>query len=136
MTVQAFGQSLIRYPESGHLAANFGCPVLDHDLLLRQCLGDLELADELLVLFVAQAALVGARLRKDAFAPDAFANIAHLLKGSAAAIGALQVVELAQHFDSAWRNGTPDADTQAAQLQLAAALDVACAAIAALRSNR
>lgn len=116
-------------------AAGGATGLLDLAHLSRQCLGDPGLADELLVLFLAQAGLVSAKLRQAALAPDALANLAHLVRGSAAAIGATQVAEQARQLEDNWRKGRPDADTRQAQAGLAIALDAACAAIAALRAG-
>ena len=104
-------------------------PALDAGHLLRQCLGDSALAGELLALFQAQAGLVIAKLRSAALEPDDLARLAHLVKGSAAAIGAMQVVREATLGETTLRAKDMVAGALPAQIALAGTLETACAAI-------
>ena len=85
----------------------FHC-VLDLVHLSRQTMGDGELERELLELFDRQAANALARLRGPA-APSvgSSADIAHMLKGSASAVGAFAVAAAAGHLELALRGGAP-----------------------------
>ena len=107
----------------------FRC-VLDLVHLSRQTLGDGELERELLELFDRQAANALARLRGPARPnPGSSADIAHMLKGSASAVGAFGVAAAAGSLEQALRNGAPaDAPLDA----LAAAVTEARNTVAAL----
>ena len=82
--------------------------VLDLVHLSRQTLGDRALETELLELFDRQAAGVLARLTGPAAASGfAGADIAHMLKGSARAVGAFGVAQAADEVENAMRGGLP-----------------------------
>jgi len=93
------------------------------DQLRRMTLGDLELEREVLGLFSSQAARLLERLQ---VLPEDAAAVAHTLKGSARAIGALGVADAAEELETALRSGDP-ADALA---WLGAAIAQARAAIA------
>ncbi|WP_375414087.1 Hpt domain-containing protein [uncultured Bradyrhizobium sp.] len=95
--------------------------------LKRMTLGDAGLEGEVLVLFVRQAAGLIEAL---AGLPAEAAALAHMLKGSARAIGAFRVAEAAETLESALGNGTEPSDAMAA---LGQALAQAHAAIDAMR---
>ncbi|MEX0346505.1 MAG: Hpt domain-containing protein [Rhizobiaceae bacterium] len=61
--------------------------------LARQTMGDRTLEEEVLQLFMQQAAVIGDRIRKAT--PDERKRLAHGLKGSARGIGAFSVAECA-----------------------------------------
>ncbi len=83
----------------------FHC-VLDLVHLSRQTLGDRDLETELLELFDRQAANALARLCGPANPkPGSSADIAHMLKGSARAIGAFGVAAAAGDLEQALRDG-------------------------------
>lgn len=98
--------------------------VVDLVHLSRQTLGDRALEAELLGLFDCQAAAAVARLTGPG-APigTAGADIAHMLKGSARAVGAFRVARAAGDVESDLRSGRPAARS----------LDVLAAAIAEAR---
>lgn len=87
-------------PESGSFS-----PVPDRPIdlvhLSRQTMGDTELETELLMLFDKQAAMIVQRLEGPApLGKDNWqAELAHLLKGSARAIGAARVARAAADFE-------------------------------------
>ncbi len=93
------------------------------DQLRRMTLGDLALEREVLGLFSTQAVRLLERLQ---VLPEDAAAVAHTLKGSARAIGALDVADAAEELETALRNGDP-ADALA---WLGAAIAQARAAIA------
>src|SRR5258708_33955810 len=76
---------------------------IDIEHLRRMTLGDISLEHEVLALFSAQAASLFAALT--AFPPDAGA-LAHTLKGSARAIGAVAVADAAADLETALENGS------------------------------
>ena len=77
---------------------------LDLVHLERQTLGDRDLQRELLALFVTQSPSLVARMRALGDGePAAFADLAHHLKGSALAIGAVGVAALATGLEEAAR---------------------------------
>ena len=91
----------------------------------RTTLGDRSLEREVLQLFDRQAGLLLARMQsRDA---AAMAALAHTLKGSAASIGATDVMLAAAAVEHAGAG-----EREAALDRLAAAIDEACAAIAGL----
>ena len=104
--------------------------VLDLVHLSRQTLGDLALETELLELFDRQAAVVLARLSGPAGARGASgADIAHMLKGSARAVGAFAVANAAEALEHALRSGVA---AEADLAGLAAAVTDARRTVAAL----
>jgi len=86
-------------------------PAIDLSHLGRMTLGDPGLEREVLAMFAAQAADLAERLTK--IPPDAVA-LAHTLKGSARAIGAMRVADAAAGLEEAMRAGTPTATPLAA----------------------
>ena len=74
-------------------------PPLDLVHLARQCLGDHELESELLQLFRQQAPTLTARLSGSSLSVDAKAKIAHMLRGSALAVGAGRVAGAARRIE-------------------------------------
>jgi HPt (histidine-containing phosphotransfer) domain-containing protein len=102
---------------------------IDLEHLRRTTLGDAGLEREVLEMFSRQAIrLVGALA---AMPPDADA-LAHTLKGSARAIGALRVADRADAFEAATSAG---GDRAKALAELDAAVAEACAAIVAILSR-
>jgi HPt (histidine-containing phosphotransfer) domain-containing protein len=76
---------------------------IDIEHLRRMTLGDASLEHEVLAMFSAQAVrLIGALAKLPA---DAGA-LAHTLKGSARAIGAMDVADAAEALEAALQNGT------------------------------
>jgi HPt (histidine-containing phosphotransfer) domain-containing protein len=106
-------------------------PTIDLVHLSRQTLGDSSLEQELLGLFARQAQTIADRLAAPELADQAKwrADLAHTLKGSALAIGAVAVAKAASDYEDAARAGAPlDGPARA----LAAALADAGAAVAEL----
>ena len=103
-------------------------PPLDLVHLARQCCGDHELEDELLMLFRLQSRSLAAQLTGAVDASvESKAKIAHKLRGSALAIGARRVAEAALRIEdcasTAQDRGTPSAKDGAAMTLAIAALD-------------
>lgn len=98
---------------------------IDRSQLARMTFGDRSLEREVLQLFDRQAGLLLARMQSREAA--AVAALAHTLKGSAASIGATDVMLAAAAVEHAGA-----AERDAALDRLAAAIDEACAAIAGL----
>jgi HPt (histidine-containing phosphotransfer) domain-containing protein len=75
-------------------------PPLDLVHLARQCLGDHELEAELLALFQAQARALTAQLSETRLSSlESKAKIAHMLRGSALAVGAGRVASAARRIE-------------------------------------
>ncbi|GLH79611.1 histidine kinase [Bradyrhizobium sp. SSBR45G] len=74
------------------------------DLLRRMTLGDTALEREVLAMFSTQAVHLLERLQ---VLPEDAASVAHTLKGSARAIGALDVADAAEGLEVALRQGDP-----------------------------
>lgn len=107
MNMVAWSQPL---PETGAVRADDTQCVLDLVHLSRQTLGDRALETELLELFDRQATGALARLTGPAAASGvAAADIAHMLKGSARAVGALSVAQAAGDLEEALRCGAASA---------------------------
>ncbi len=98
---------------------------IDRGQLARMTFGDRSLEREVLQLFDRQAGLLLARMQSREAA--AVATLAHTLTGSAASIGATDVMLAAAAVEHAGA-----ADRKVALDRLAMAIDEACAAIAAL----
>jgi HPt (histidine-containing phosphotransfer) domain-containing protein len=100
--------------------------------LARQTLGDRDLETELLGLFTRQAIQIVARLSADLPSDDIpwRADLAHTLKGSARAIGAIRVAIKAEIYEVQARDGKPN--LQPALTALKSAVDEACRTIAEL----
>ena len=115
---------------------------LDLAHLLRQCLGDGDLAAELLREFRTVALRTAAELARDGLSFAARADAAHRLKGSALAVGAPAVAHAAGVVEALARAGAP-ADAGArrpiemsqAIAALAAAVSQAAAEIARLEGK-
>jgi len=74
------------------------------DLLRRVTLGDTMLEREVLGMFSSQAARLLERLQ---VLPEDAAAVAHTLKGSARAVGALEVADAAEELEAALGKGDP-----------------------------
>lgn len=98
---------------------------IDRSQLARMTFGDRSLEREVLQLFDRQAGLLLARMQSQEAA--AMAALAHTLKGSAASIGATDVMLAAAAVEYAGAG-----EREVALDRLAAAIDEACAAIARL----
>ncbi len=83
---------------------------IDFDHLHRMTLGDDSLEREVLAMFADQAAEMAASLAQ--LPPDA-AILAHKLKGSARAIGAVHVAAAAADLETALRSGADPAELRA-----------------------
>ncbi|MGF3027459.1 Hpt domain-containing protein [Methylobacterium aquaticum] len=88
--------------------------LLDRAHLDRQTFGDADLAREVLALFAEQCArlmpdLVPPRIAGADPAPEARADLAHTLKGSALGVGADRVAALAGRLEAALRAGDGEA---------------------------
>jgi len=101
---------------------------IDRAQLARMTLGDRNLEREVLQLFDRQAGLLLGRMYSGE--TDAVASLAHTLKGSAAGIGAGAVMSAAAAVERAG-----PAERHIALDRLAAAIDEACVAIAALLAD-
>jgi hypothetical protein len=76
-------------------------PTLDLSYLTAQTFGDENLERQLLGLFRVQATQIVSNLQDATFAPlPVHADFAHLLKGSALAIGATRVAAMAAAYES------------------------------------
>lgn len=108
-------------------------PAVDLVHLARQTLGDRDLELELLGLFARQARVLTAALEAAATAAGHLsadgADPLHVLTGSARAVGAWEVAEVAHRMERLLRDGAFPADADARLGQLRAAVDRACAAI-------
>jgi HPt (histidine-containing phosphotransfer) domain-containing protein len=97
--------------------------ILDLDHLTRQCLGDVELAADLVAQFRAQVISTLTQLGADARPSlSEAADIAHRLKGSSLAIGAPSVARAAAAVETCargGRRGRHDASDSAVELSLA-----------------
>jgi HPt (histidine-containing phosphotransfer) domain-containing protein len=103
--------------------------ILDLSHLATQTGGDHALQREILTLFVRQSREILALLRNDAALPQARADLAHKLKGSARTIGAFGVAEAAEAVEAV-ETGLLASGTMAPALDdLAAAIDAASAGI-------
>jgi HPt (histidine-containing phosphotransfer) domain-containing protein len=109
-----------RLPETG---------AIDTGHLSRMTLGELSLQREVLALFDRQADLLLPRMRSSS--PGVAAASAHVLKGSAAGIGAFKVAQAASAVEQA-QSANDGAAVAAALEVLAALLDEAKAEIARL----
>ncbi|GAB1716707.1 MAG: Hpt protein [Nitrobacter sp.] len=99
---------------------------IDFDHLRRITLGDDSLEREVLAMFAGQATELAAALAR--LPPDA-ATLAHKLKGSARAVGAVHVAVAAGELETALRNG---ADAAGPRVALNRTISQACEAIDAI----
>lgn len=99
---------------------------IDFDHLRRMTLGDDSLEREVLAMFAAQAAELAASLAQ---LPSNAAVLAHKLKGSARAIGAVYVAAAAEDLETALRTGSDPAEPRT---MLNDAVSQACQAIDAM----
>jgi hypothetical protein len=98
-------------------------PPLDLVHLARQCLGDHELEAEVLQLFRSQALALTARLSgSPPLSFDGKAKIAHMLRGSALAVGAGRVASAASRIEELASAG---GDQSSAEAPAIAALQAA-----------
>lgn len=122
-------------PQAPAEDANGGRPLsieasaVDWDHLSRQTFGDRELEKELLTLFSTQAASFVARLDDSAEDAAGRRRIAHTLQGSARAIGAFDLANAAQEYESALTGAA--GECAARRDELSRRLDAAQTAIAA-----
>ncbi len=79
--------------------------LLNRAHLDRQTFGDADLAGEVLALFSGQCDRLMPGLADPDLAPDARADLAHTLKGSALGVGADRVAALAGQLEAALRAG-------------------------------
>ncbi|TGE01887.1 Hpt domain-containing protein [Methylobacterium nonmethylotrophicum] len=79
--------------------------LLDRAHLAQQTFGDDALAREVLALFSDQCARLVPGLFDPGLAPEARADLAHTLKGSALGVGATRVAALAGQLETALRAG-------------------------------
>lgn len=121
---------VLRAVEPGDSEA--AAPVLDLVHLSRQTFGDHALETELLTLFDRQAAQFAARLAESPHPGDgrSRADLAHTLKGSARAVGAVAIGAAAEAYEDALRAGAPGADALCEKL--IGAIETGRAAIASL----
>jgi HPt (histidine-containing phosphotransfer) domain-containing protein len=99
---------------------------IDFDHLRRMTLGDNSLEREVLAMYAGQAAELAAALAQ--LSTDA-ATLAHKLKGSARAIGAVHVAAAAADLETALRNGADPTEPREA---LNHTISRACKAIDAI----
>lgn len=95
-----------------------GGPLINEDTLSEQTFGDVELCREVLQMFLDQTPALMASL--GATQGAARADIAHRIKGSALAIGAMPLAEICDHLQSSPDDGAAFANaeqTAAATLQ-------------------
>lgn len=119
------------------LAAPAPMPVLDLVHLSRQTLGDTELECELLSSFEQQAGLILGRLNAGkSTALGLMADLAHTLKGSARAIGALGVAQKAGDYETALRNGASNDVLERMKYELFGEVAKACEVISGLLADR
>jgi HPt (histidine-containing phosphotransfer) domain-containing protein len=105
-------------------------PLLDRAYLARFTLGNLALEREVLGLFAAQAPSYYSRMI-DAASTQDWLEAAHTLKGSAGAVGATTVAELAEAVERITPPETSDARRHLCA-DLARAIDATCTEIAAI----
>ena len=120
-------------PSVGGSHGRPGNPELDLDYLRRQTFGDPELEYELLSLFDEQAAQILARLAAPFVEGEAprRAEVAHALKGSALAIGAVATARAAGEYEAALRDAP--AEAEAYRADLARTIEAARRAVASRR---
>ncbi|HYP57317.1 MAG TPA: Hpt domain-containing protein [Beijerinckia sp.] len=121
-------------PKPVFAAEDGGDPILDHAYVARQSLGDLEFECELLILFRNQMDKLLPELRSlGPRSHSAGRDLAHLLRGSAAAIGATRIAKLAAHYESLLIDAAATARhpvaAGAARADLAVAMEATMAAI-------
>jgi HPt (histidine-containing phosphotransfer) domain-containing protein len=107
-------------------------PAINRGYLARFTLGNADLEREVLELFAGQAPLYLAKLA-GADTLQAWRDAAHTLKGSAAAVGALrvaQIAELAERLDITAPEAPAEACRERAVAAVATAVEEACQAIA------
>ena len=102
----------IEWMPSPPLAPDDGPIDIDH--VRRMTLGDSGLEREVLAMFSAQSVgLMASLAATSADDPAGAAALAHMLKGSARAIGAFRVAEAAESLETALRNGDDPSRTVA-----------------------
>jgi HPt (histidine-containing phosphotransfer) domain-containing protein len=101
---------------------------IDFAYLSRQCAGDCGLMEELLNMFARQAVEICGKMAAAPIASTALADLAHKLKGAAAAIGASQAAEAAQTLEAACRAGSAS-EAHSALAAVTKAVAMACAAV-------
>ena len=83
--------------------------MIDTEKLMQQSCGDTALAGELLALFRHHAAKISVQFQNGSVLPAAIADLAHRLRGSALAVGAMQVAGAAAELEqAALGSQTPD----------------------------
>jgi HPt (histidine-containing phosphotransfer) domain-containing protein len=106
----------------------FDSQVLDLDHLRRQTAGDRALERDLLALFKTQCARLRLLMAEEE-SPVQRADVAHKLKGSARAIGALRLASLVDRLETDLRKGDADAAAPLMDL-LDETIEVTCGALA------
>ena len=101
MAARAFHRH--QHREAGPSAAATAGGVLDLAFLQAQCMDDAELAADLLDMFQIQAAQIVADMTRGG-PSAALADLAHKLRGSAAAVGAFGVAAAAAEAEAASRD--------------------------------
>jgi len=109
---------------------------LNRELLIETVGGDAALADELLTIYIERAAIVSEALRSCEPAAGArLADLAHGIRGSALAIGAAELADLARHSETAFRKEDAAARAAARDALIFAIARSAREAAAALRKS-
>ena len=103
---------------------------IDHAYLSRYTMGNAELEKEVLNLFAGQAPEYLKQIH-EAQTDKEWRDAAHTLKGSARAVGALDVAKCAERAEAAARSGDR-AERQKAIVEAERALEIACAYIRGL----
>lgn len=103
-----------RAPAASRHAAGFDCAI-DLVHLSRQTLGDRSLEIELLRLFERQCQMIVARLDGATSSGDCIVrrDLAHTLKGSAQAVGAMAVAAAAAKYEELMRSSQDEAAAEA-----------------------
>jgi HPt (histidine-containing phosphotransfer) domain-containing protein len=83
----------------GHSSLEINAAVFDFDLFDHLTMGDMDLQQEVLQLFREQLATTVSELRQQPDARSIQSNM-HTLRGSAAAVGATAIVELAKQWEA------------------------------------
>lgn len=116
--------------------AEGGAPAIDAAHLSRQTLGDKSLERELLALYDRQAAQIASQLGLPDLSRDARADrldLAHTLKGSSRAVGAMQVADACEALEGLLRAAAPESAVEASLRDIRRAVAAARDHIAAGR---
>jgi HPt (histidine-containing phosphotransfer) domain-containing protein len=116
--------------------AESGEPAIDLAHLSRQTLGDRSLERELLALYDRQAAQIASQLGLPDLSREAVADrldLAHTLKGSSRAVGAMRVAEACEALEGLLRAGAPESVVESGMRDIRRAVAAARDFIAAGR---